>query len=148
MEMHVSGLVIYVGSFSKTMLATLRMGFVVAPASLRDAGRAAKLLADWHTALPPQAALARFIEQGFFARHLRKMRAVYQARHQRIADALVHRFARHLEVVPSAAGLHLTAVAAPRPPRSSSATAPSPPTASTKGSTACAAASIPEPAGG
>jgi GntR family transcriptional regulator/MocR family aminotransferase len=106
-----SGRVIYVGSFSKTMLATLRLGFVVAPASLRDALRAAKRLSDWHTALPPQAALARFIEQGFFARHLRKMRAVYQARHQRIADTLAHRFARHLEVVPSAAGLHLTAVA-------------------------------------
>jgi GntR family transcriptional regulator / MocR family aminotransferase len=100
-----------VGSFSKTMLATLRLGFVVAPESLRNAVRTAKRLTDWHTALPPQAALARFIEQGFFARHLRKMRAVYQERHQRIAEVLAHRFARHLEVVPSAAGLHLAAVA-------------------------------------
>jgi GntR family transcriptional regulator/MocR family aminotransferase len=105
------GRVIYVGSFSKTMLATLRLGFVVVPESLRDAVRAAKRLADWHTALPPQAALARFIEQGFFARHVRRMRAVYQERHQRVAGTLARRFARHLEVVPSAAGLHLAAVA-------------------------------------
>jgi GntR family transcriptional regulator / MocR family aminotransferase len=36
---------------------------------------------------------------------------VYQARHQRIVDALAHRFAEHLEVIPAAAGLHLTATA-------------------------------------
>jgi GntR family transcriptional regulator / MocR family aminotransferase len=105
------GRVVYVGSFSKTMLATLRLGFVVAPASLRGAVRAAKFVTDWHTALPTQAALARFIQQGFFARHVRKMRVVYQARHQRIVDALAHRFAEHLEVIPAAAGLHLTATA-------------------------------------
>ena len=103
--------VVYVGSFSKTMLATLRLGFVVAPASLRAALRAAKFVADWHTALPTQAALARFIQQGFFARHVRRMRAVYQARHQRIVDALSDRFAGHLEVIPAAAGLHLAATA-------------------------------------
>jgi GntR family transcriptional regulator/MocR family aminotransferase len=106
-----SGRVLYVGSFSKTMLPTLRLGFVVAPASLRGALWTAKYVTDWHTALPPQAALARFIEQGFLARHLRRMRAVYQVRHQRIVHALSHDFARHLEVIPSAAGLHVTATA-------------------------------------
>jgi GntR family transcriptional regulator/MocR family aminotransferase len=105
------GRVVYVGSFSKTMLATLRLGFVVAPASLRGALRAAKFVTDWHTALPTQAALARFIQQGFFARHVRRMRGVYQARHQRIVDALTDRFAGHLEVIPAAAGLHLAATA-------------------------------------
>jgi GntR family transcriptional regulator/MocR family aminotransferase len=105
------GRVVYVGSFSKTMLATLRLGFVVAPASLRGALRTAKFVTDWHTALPTQAALARFIQQGFFARHVRRMRGVYQARHQRIVDALADRFAGHLEVIPAAAGLHLAATA-------------------------------------
>ena len=106
-----TGRVLYVGSFSKTMLATLRLGFVVAPGSLRDAVRAAKYVTDWHTPLPFQAALARFIEQGLFARHLRRMRAVYQQRHRRIVHALTHEFARHLEVVPSVVGLHVTAMA-------------------------------------
>jgi GntR family transcriptional regulator/MocR family aminotransferase len=105
------GRVVYVGSFSKTMLATLRLGFVVAPASLRGALRAAKFVTDWHTALPTQAALARFIQQGFFARHVRRMRVVYQARHQRIVDALTDRFDGRLEVIPAAAGLHLAATA-------------------------------------
>ena len=106
-----SGRVVYVGSFSKTMLATLRLGFVVAPASLRRALHAAKFVADWHTALPAQAALARFIDEGFLARHVRRMRHVYQARHQQIVDALTHGFATQLEVVPSAVGLHVTATA-------------------------------------
>jgi GntR family transcriptional regulator / MocR family aminotransferase len=106
-----SGRVIYVGSFSKTMLPSLRLGFVVVPASLRSAVRAAKFVTDWHTPLPPQAALARFIEQGLFARHLRRMRAVYQARHQQILEVLTQQFAGRLELVPSAAGLHLTVTA-------------------------------------
>jgi GntR family transcriptional regulator/MocR family aminotransferase len=93
------------------MLATLRLGFVVAPASLRVAVRAAKFVTDWHSPLPTQAALAGFIEQGYLARHVRKLRAVYRARHERIVDTLTHRFAGHLKVVPAAAGLHLTATA-------------------------------------
>jgi GntR family transcriptional regulator/MocR family aminotransferase len=106
-----SGRVIYVGSFSKTLLATLRLGFLVAPASLAAALRAAKYLADWHTPLPTQAAQADIIDQGLFARHLRRMRAVYQQRHQRIMELLDDRFADHLKPVPSAAGLHVAATA-------------------------------------
>jgi GntR family transcriptional regulator/MocR family aminotransferase len=104
-----SGRVIYVGSFSKTLLATLRLGFLVAPASLVAALRSAKFLADWHSPLPTQAALADFIDQGLFARHLRRMRAVYQQRHQQIVESLADRFADHLKLVPSSAGLHVTA---------------------------------------
>jgi len=105
------GRVIYVGSFSKTLLPTLRLGFLVAPASLVAAVRSAKYLADWHTPLPTQAALAAFIDQGLFARHLRRMRAVYQERHRQIVQTLADRFADHLKPVPSAAGLHVAATA-------------------------------------
>ena len=106
-----SGRVVYVGSFSKTMLATLRLGFVVAPRSLAPALRAAKYLSDWHTAIPPQAALAHFIEGGWLARHLRRMRGVYQERHEMIVAALGHGLADDLTMVPSAAGLHVSAIA-------------------------------------
>ena len=106
-----SGRVIYVGSFSKTLLPTLRLGFLVVPAPLVAAARRAKFLADWHTPLPTQAALADFIDQGYFARHLRKMRATYQQRHQQIVESLDDRFADHLKPVPSAAGLHVAATA-------------------------------------
>jgi GntR family transcriptional regulator / MocR family aminotransferase len=106
-----AGRVVYVGSFSKTLLATLRLGFAVVPPSLRPAVRNAKYLADWHTSLPLQGALARFIDQGLFARHLRKMRAVYRARHEQVTETLTEQFADHLKLIPSAAGLHLAATA-------------------------------------
>jgi GntR family transcriptional regulator/MocR family aminotransferase len=106
-----NGRVLYVGSFSKTLLPGLRLGFIVAPPSLRRALHAAKYVADWHTSLPLQAALAAFIDEGGFARHLRKMRGVYQARHALITSILGSEFNDVLEVIPSAAGLHVTALA-------------------------------------
>jgi GntR family transcriptional regulator/MocR family aminotransferase len=105
------GRVAYVGSFSKTMLPTLRLGFVVTPPSLRDAVRKAKFVSDWHSPLVVQAALARFIDDGGFARHIRRMGSVYRARHDLLTSILARDFAGHLEVVPSAAGLHVGVLA-------------------------------------
>ena len=106
-----TGRVVYVGSFSKTMLPTLRLGFLVTPPSLRDAVHKAKWVTDWHTCMLVQGMLARFIDDGEFARHIRRMGRVYQERHEMITDALARDFADHLEVVPSAVGLHVTGVA-------------------------------------
>jgi GntR family transcriptional regulator / MocR family aminotransferase len=106
-----NGRVIYVGSFSKTLLPTLRVGFLVAPAPLRAALVKARFVSDWHGALPIQSAIARFIEDGEFARHLRRMRRVYAARREAIVDTLSRTFEAELRVVPSTAGLHVAAVA-------------------------------------
>jgi GntR family transcriptional regulator / MocR family aminotransferase len=105
-----TGRVLYVGSFSKVLLPTLRLGFVVAPPPLHDALRKAKHLTDWHTQVPLQAAAARFVADGHLARHIRRMRAVYAPRHQMIQAALAGPLAAHLRVIPSAAGLHLAAL--------------------------------------
>ncbi len=101
-----SGRVIYVGSFSKVMLPMLRLGFLVAPASLQPALRTAKQLADWHGETPTQAALARFIDEGLLARHIRKVAREYAIRRERIADVLQRDFRAWLQLVPSVAGLH------------------------------------------
>ncbi|MEV5712522.1 PLP-dependent aminotransferase family protein [Amycolatopsis mediterranei] len=106
------GRVAYVGSFSKTLLPMLRLGFLVAPASLRDALQHARQLSGWHGDLPAQAALAGFIDEGLFARHLRRATKVYADRHERITATLERVFAGRLRPVPSAAGLHLCALAA------------------------------------
>ncbi|MFC7718054.1 aminotransferase-like domain-containing protein [Nonomuraea recticatena] len=100
-----SGRVIYVGSFSKTLAPMLRLGFLVAPASLQPALRVAKQLTDWHSETTAQAALARFIDEGLLARHVRRATRQYAARHVLIAAFL----REHLDLVPSAAGLHLCA---------------------------------------
>jgi GntR family transcriptional regulator/MocR family aminotransferase len=106
-----SGRVIYVGSFSKTMLPTLRLGFVIVPESLRRSTQSAKFVTDWHTSLPLQAALATFIDDGLFARHVRRMRTVYEGRHETLVKVLGRRFESELAVIPSSVGLHVSALA-------------------------------------
>ncbi len=103
--------VIYVGSFSKTMMPALRLGFLVTPPSLRQALRSVKFLSDWHSSFLPQAALARFIENGDFARHLRRTSGVYRERRSIIMEVINRDFGAHFELVPSEAGLHIAALA-------------------------------------
>ncbi|GAB3733260.1 PLP-dependent aminotransferase family protein [Amycolatopsis oliviviridis] len=107
------GRVLYVGSFSKTLLPLLRLGFLVAPASLRPALRQAKQLMDWHGDLVTQAALASFIDEGLLARHVRKATREYSVRRDRILAFVRDELRDVLEVVPSSAGLHLCAVVNP-----------------------------------
>ncbi|MCM2422888.1 PLP-dependent aminotransferase family protein [Streptomyces sp. RKAG293] len=104
------GRVLYVGTFSKVMLPTLRLGFLVAPPSLRRAFRTAKYVTDWNTSWPQQAALAAFLEEGLLAAHIRRMRHAYRARHARVGAVLARDFTDLLDIVPSAAGLHLSAL--------------------------------------
>jgi GntR family transcriptional regulator / MocR family aminotransferase len=104
-----TGRVIYVGSFSKVLLPTLRLGFLVAPASLQPALLAAKQLTDWHGELATHAALARFIEQGLLARHIRKVARKYASRYAQIADSLERHLGGWLRLIPAAAGLHVAA---------------------------------------
>jgi GntR family transcriptional regulator/MocR family aminotransferase len=105
------GRVIYVGSFSKTMLPTLRLGFLVTPPSIRVAVHKAKQVSDWHAPTAPQGALARFIDEGLYARHIRRMRGVYSVRHELVTRFLTVDLADHLDVVPSTSGLHVAALA-------------------------------------
>jgi GntR family transcriptional regulator/MocR family aminotransferase len=102
------GRVLYVGTFSKSMLPTVRTGFVLAPPALREALVAARQLGDGYGQMAVQAALARFIDEGRLARHVRKAAKVYRERHDRIATALTR--CGQVDVVPSAAGLHVTAL--------------------------------------
>ncbi len=109
-----AGRVIYLGTFSKSMLPTLRIGFAIVPDSIRRAVESAKFVADWHSPLPTQRALAEFIRDGGFARHVRRMRGVYRERHHRMVEILQRDFANELRVIPAAAGVHLATLATRR----------------------------------
>ncbi|MBB2941574.1 GntR family transcriptional regulator/MocR family aminotransferase [Actinoplanes lutulentus] len=109
-----NGRVLYVGTFSKCTIPALRTGFVLVPPGLRPALIAARQLSDGYGQTATQAALARFVDDGELARHVRRARRSYADRRTRILAGLAAMPA--LEVVPSAAGLHVTALLRPGAP--------------------------------
>jgi GntR family transcriptional regulator / MocR family aminotransferase len=104
-----NGRVIYTGSFSKSLLPSLRLGFLIAPPSLRRVFAAASYVSSWYPQLPAQLAMASLINDGLLARHVRKMRREYAARHERILATLTRDFAAWLDPIPSVTGMHLAA---------------------------------------
>nr|WP_239150951.1 PLP-dependent aminotransferase family protein [Burkholderia pseudomallei] len=104
-----AGLVAYVGTFSKTLFPELRIGYAVPPRSLNLALRKAKQIVDWHACTLTQTALARFIADGAFARHLRRIHRRYDARRRLLAAHLHGALSHWLRPVIPAAGIHLTA---------------------------------------
>jgi len=101
------GRVIYVGTFSKILFPALRLGYLVLPESLVQPIVAAKALGDTGTASLEQLALADFISQGHFDRHLRRTNASNAARRNALVDAIRNEFGDRAEICGANAGLHL-----------------------------------------
>jgi GntR family transcriptional regulator/MocR family aminotransferase len=104
-------LVFYVGTFSKCMLPSLRLGFLVAPGWARRALVAAKNCLDWHCSTPLQTGVAAFIAEGHLAHHVRRMRGIYRKRRQVLIEILRRDFGRWLQPIPSQYGMHVAAYA-------------------------------------
>lgn len=100
--------VIYVGTFSKTIFPALRLGCMVVPRNLIEVFRAARNLCDSHSPIFEQAALADFIAEGHFARHLRRMRALYERRQNVLVEAAEKLLDGLLKVSKADSGMHLT----------------------------------------
>ena len=98
--------VIYGGTVSKVLSPALRLGWLVTPPQLTEDIISAKFLEDFANEAFGQFTLARFIESGGFARHLRRVRPVYRSRRDRLLGQLDTHLPR---IRPSgeAAGLHL-----------------------------------------
>ncbi len=105
--MDADGRVIYVGTFSKTLVPALRLGYLIVPEGLVDAFRMARSVVDRHSPVVDQAALADFLAQGHFARHVRRMRRIYAERQEVLLAACRERLGDRLELEPRPAGMHL-----------------------------------------
>lgn len=103
------GRVVYVGTFSKTLAANLRGGYVVVPPWLMPAARKVKHLMDWYTPTLLQQALARFLSEGHLLRHIRRSHARHAQRRARLLARLQGDLSPWLEPLPAVAGFHLAA---------------------------------------
>lgn len=101
------GRVIYVGTFSKTIFPALRLGYLVVPADLIEVFAAARALNDLHSPVFEQAVLAEFIAERHFARHIRRMRGMYEERQQILVEEARKYMGGMLDVTPAKAGMHL-----------------------------------------
>ncbi|GAA5435949.1 PLP-dependent aminotransferase family protein [Deinococcus aquaticus] len=99
------GNVVYLGTFSKVLAPSVRVGYVVAPRPLRERLLRIKSKADFHTSWPVQRALALMITDGHLERHIRRMRKTYAARRAALSEAL-HTADGHARLMGLEAGLH------------------------------------------
>jgi GntR family transcriptional regulator/MocR family aminotransferase len=99
--------VIYIGTFSKVLSGALRLGYMVLPTSLRDDFVNAKFLCGFGCPTLEQAALAHFMENGGFERHLRRSTKVLRARREALIAGLHHHAGKRVQVADSHAGMHV-----------------------------------------
>ncbi|MBK1697017.1 PLP-dependent aminotransferase family protein [Rhodovibrio salinarum] len=100
---------IYIGTFSKVLFPSLRVGYLVVPEDLADPMARARRGLDDHPGSTVQPALAAFIEEGHFAQHLRRMRRLYAARQEALLEAGRRHLSGLLALQPDVAGMHLVA---------------------------------------
>ena len=104
-----SGRVVYVGTFSKCLSPSLRLGFAVLPNSLVPAAMHAREMMDWQAPTVNQQAMVHFIADGHLDRHLRRSRKVYRERHGIVVDWVRRESERGTlhEIATNHAGLHV-----------------------------------------
>jgi GntR family transcriptional regulator / MocR family aminotransferase len=100
--------VIYIGTFSKVLFASLRLGYIVIPPDLVERFTAVRYAMDIFPPYLFQEVIADFMREGHFARHIRRMRQLYSERRKVLVEQLRSTFGNTLEIHGAEAGMHLT----------------------------------------
>lgn len=99
--------VIYIGTFSKVLFPSLRLGYLVVPVPLIDVFARAKWLADRHSPLIEQQVLTDFINQGHLERHIRRMRSLYEEKRKLVVSELQRAFGNRIKIFGDNAGINV-----------------------------------------
>lgn len=100
--------VLYTGTFSKALLPSLRIGYLVVPADLISVFRAVRPAVDRCPATFQQRVIADFLDEGYFPAHLRRLRERLRASRDMLVGFLTDRVAEHVEVLLPDQGINLT----------------------------------------
>lgn len=103
----VGDLVIYIGTFSKVLFPSLRVGYIVVPQQLAPVVGQAKWLSDRQSPLLEQHALADFINEGHLESHVRRMRMLYAQRRQTLTQAISQQLGNQATILGDNAGLNM-----------------------------------------
>jgi GntR family transcriptional regulator/MocR family aminotransferase len=102
------GRVIYTGTFSKVLFPALRLGYMVLPtAEMAQQFKLVKSTIDRQNPVIDQAIVAQFMQEGHFARHLRKMRVLYKKQQDELVSLLKKHLGAYMEVDACDTGMHL-----------------------------------------
>jgi GntR family transcriptional regulator/MocR family aminotransferase len=104
-----SNRVIYLGTFSKVLAPSLRLGYLVAPDCLVDAFIGARALIGRGSPCTEQHLIAAYMKEGYFETHIRRIRNIYGQRRQILIQALKLKIPE-LQIQPSDQGMHLVAL--------------------------------------
>ncbi len=99
--------VVYIGTFSKVLFPSLRLGYIVIPSDLVGRFVAVRYATDIFPPYLTQEAMADFMREGHFARHIRRTRLLYRERRTALVENLAREFGDRLEVHGAEAGMHL-----------------------------------------
>jgi len=102
--------VVYIGTFSKVLFPSLRLGFLVIPAELVERFQAVRVAMDIAPASFSQEVLANFIHEGHFSRHIRRMRLLYRDRRNALMNGICSALGSRVEVTGEQAGMHLCVI--------------------------------------
>jgi GntR family transcriptional regulator / MocR family aminotransferase len=98
---------IHLGTFSKILLPSLRLGYLVVPPDLAQAFAKARTIVDRHASLIEQMVLSEFLHRGLLVSHVRRMRTLYRSRQKQLADGLCDVFGRSIPFEARDTGMHL-----------------------------------------
>ena len=104
-----AGRVIYAGTMSKILYPSLRLGFLVAPPELVDTLVKVRAIMDQHSPAIDQATLARFITEGFFLSHVKRIRELYAQRRVFFIEQFQRWLGDYFDLEVTPAGLHFIA---------------------------------------
>ncbi len=99
--------VVYLGTFSKSFLPAARLSYMILPASTMEQVHGRLQSYNQSVSAIIQKAVYLFMERGYFSRHIRKMRRIYQSKHSALIRAIIQLMGHRVDVIGHKSGLHI-----------------------------------------